>query len=142
MVLTAFDTNILAYLEGVVVTESDRVKRATSRAIFERVFEEGGFPVVPVQALAELHHVLVRKGRLSRHEASESVARLMSRSTVIGTDPGILADARSLSARHNIPTFDAMVLAAAAEARCDILYSEDFQPGLGWRGVEVVNPFA
>jgi predicted nucleic acid-binding protein len=33
-------------------------------------------------------------------------------------------------------------LSVAAENQCRILLSEDLQPGLTWRGVLVVDPFA
>jgi predicted nucleic acid-binding protein len=36
---------------------------------------------------------------------------------------------------------DAIILAAAVEARCDLLLSEDLQDGFAWRGVVVTNPF-
>jgi predicted nucleic acid-binding protein len=47
-----------------------------------------------------------------------------------------------LATDHRMRVWDALVLAAAAEARCDLLLSEDFQDGFVWRGVTVVNPFA
>jgi predicted nucleic acid-binding protein len=34
------------------------------------------------------------------------------------------------------------VLAAAAEAGCRLLLSEDLQDGFTWQGVTVTNPFA
>jgi predicted nucleic acid-binding protein len=34
------------------------------------------------------------------------------------------------------------MLAAAADAGCRLLLSEDLQEGFTWRGVTVVNPFA
>ncbi len=38
--------------------------------------------------------------------------------------------------------WDAVILSAAADARCRLLLSEDLQDGFTWRGVTVVNPFA
>jgi predicted nucleic acid-binding protein len=35
-----------------------------------------------------------------------------------------------------------VILAAAAEADCRLLLSEDLQDGLSWRGVTVVDPFS
>jgi predicted nucleic acid-binding protein len=42
---------------------------------------------------------------------------------------------------HQLPIWDALILAVAAESRCRLLLSEDFQNGFTWRGVTVVNPF-
>jgi predicted nucleic acid-binding protein len=33
-----------------------------------------------------------------------------------------------------------MILAAASEARCRLLLSEDMRDGLAWRGVTITNP--
>jgi len=38
--------------------------------------------------------------------------------------------------------WDAIVLATAAEAGCQMLLTEDLQAGFTWGGVTVVNPFA
>lgn len=38
-------------------------------------------------------------------------------------------------------SWDALILAVAAENHCRLLLSEDFQNGFTWRGVTVVNPF-
>jgi predicted nucleic acid-binding protein len=35
-----------------------------------------------------------------------------------------------------------VILAAAAEAGCRLLVSEDMQAGFTWGGVTIVNPFA
>lgn len=42
---------------------------------------------------------------------------------------------------HQLPVWDALILAVAAENHCRMLLSEDFQAGFTWRGVTVVNPF-
>ena len=43
---------------------------------------------------------------------------------------------------HQITMWDALILAVAAEKRCRLLLSEDFQDGFVWHGVTVVDPFA
>ena len=43
---------------------------------------------------------------------------------------------------HNLAIWDAIILAAAAEAGCRMLLSEDMQDGFTWGGVTIVNPFA
>ncbi|HUZ73330.1 MAG TPA: VapC toxin family PIN domain ribonuclease [Stellaceae bacterium] len=47
-----------------------------------------------------------------------------------------------LAGDQRLSIWDAVVLAAAAEAGCRMLLSEDFEPGFAWRGVTVVNPVA
>jgi predicted nucleic acid-binding protein len=42
---------------------------------------------------------------------------------------------------HGLSFWDALVLRAAKEAACTVLYSEDLQPGRSIDGVKIVNPF-
>jgi len=46
-----------------------------------------------------------------------------------------------LVADHQLPMWDALILAVAAENHCRLLLSEDFKQGFTWRGVTVVDPF-
>ena len=93
------------------------------------------------QALAELRHLLCKKLRLSGSAANDRVSLISGFSVIHPSDARLLEIAFSLAARHNFQTYDAIILAAAAEADCDTLYSEDMQHGFVWRGVEIVNPF-
>ena len=43
---------------------------------------------------------------------------------------------------HGLAFYDALVVASAIEAQCDILYSEDMQHGRSIGGLAIVNPFA
>lgn len=43
---------------------------------------------------------------------------------------------------HRLQIWDALILAVAAEQKCRLLLSEDFQNGFTWGGVTVLNPFA
>ena len=52
------------------------------------------------------------------------------------------AAALDLNVDHQVPMWDALILAVAAEARCRLLLSEDIQNSFTWRGVTVVNPFS
>ncbi len=47
-----------------------------------------------------------------------------------------------MAQRHNFSTHDAMILAAALEAGCATLWSEDMQHGMGVDGrLTIRNPF-
>ncbi len=43
--------------------------------------------------------------------------------------------------RYQISNWDAAILAAAQQLGCTIVYSEDLNPGQGYYGVRVENPF-
>jgi len=52
-----------------------------------------------------------------------------------------LQSAMDLTVDHQISMWDALIMSVAAENKCRLLISEDFQNGFTWRGVTVVNPF-
>ena len=51
------------------------------------------------------------------------------------------AAAVALARDHSLAFYDALILAAAIEAGCETLYSEDFQHGRRFGDLMVVNPF-
>ena len=141
MTRVALDTNILAYAEGLRAVPADEPKIAVAQRLLRRLIEETTAPVAPVQALAELHHLLRRKAGLSGSEAAARLARLRAAIEPAATTPGVFDAAMDLAEAHGLQTFDAVILAAAVEARCDLLLSEDLKDGFAWRGLVVCNPF-
>ncbi len=135
----ALDTNVIAYAEGVERAPEDRAKCA----IALRLLTPGGEDVLWAarQVLAELHAVLVRKARLSPAEAADRVREWAVRLGVIDIGPSVFEAALGLTADHGLRIYDSLILAAAVEARCDFLLTEDLQDGFAWRGVVVTNPF-
>ncbi len=53
-----------------------------------------------------------------------------------------MLSAVDLAVHHQLGIWDAVMLAAASEAGCRLLLSEDMQDGFTWGGVTVANPFA
>ena len=141
MTRVAIDTNVLAYAEGLVFASDNVPKIKIAQDLLEGLIAGSHAPVVPVQALAELHRLLLRKGRLPGAEVASRIARLRSLADMVGSSPTVFDEALTLSGDHGLHIFDAIILAAAVEGRCDILLSEDLQDGFAWRGVVVTNPF-
>jgi predicted nucleic acid-binding protein len=46
-----------------------------------------------------------------------------------------------LAENHRLSFYDALIVAWAIAAGCDILYSEDMQPGCDIGGLSIRNPF-
>jgi predicted nucleic acid-binding protein len=59
----------------------------------------------------------------------------------VPTTEDILLRALDLVTDHRFYIWDAVIFAAASEASCQVLLSEDMQDGFAWGGVQVVNPF-
>jgi predicted nucleic acid-binding protein len=135
-VKVALDTNVIAYAEGV----NPGLKRAAATDIVGRLPTSA--VIVPVQALGELFNVLVRKAGRSRTAARAAVQYWGNAFSIIETSQVIFLAAADLAAAHRLNIWDAVILAAAAQAKCGLLLSEDMQEGFTWGGVMVTNPFA
>lgn len=98
--------------------------------------------VLPVQVCGELYNVLRRKSGLSAEAAIQVVDRWRDSYLVADTTNETMGLAMELSGTHRMTIWDAVILTAAAQTRCDLLLSEDLQDGFRWRGVTVVDPFA
>ena len=132
----AVDTNVLAYAEAV----NGARHRDAAVALLQALPPES--TMVPVQALGELFTVLVRKAGRSRTDAAAAVLSWGDAFPLIETSNEVLLAATDLAHTHQLSIWDAVMVSAAADARCRLLLSEDLQEGFTWRGVTVTNPFA
>jgi predicted nucleic acid-binding protein len=132
----ALDTNVLAYSAGVNGPERKR----DALELLGKLSESETF--LPVQALGELFRVLVRKAKISPRLARTTILRYRDTYPLIETSSSVFLSATDLAVDHKINIWDAVIFAAAAEAGCRLLLSEDLQEGFTWGGVTVVNPFA
>lgn len=131
----ALDTNILVYAEGV----NDPARRDRVVTLLRKL--PSGNTYVPLQALAELFHVLVRKAGSPPSQAQSAILEWRDRYPVIETSQATLLSALELATRHGFRIWDAIIFSAASLSACRILLSEDLQDGFTWNGVTVVNPF-
>lgn len=137
----AFDTNILVYADAGDRTEQDEGKWLVVLDCISAHVAAGDRLFVPAQVLLELFDVLCRKAALGRNEASARVASWRDAMDIVPTNEAVLDAAMMLATQHGLRIFEAIILAAAAQAGCDALYTEDMQHGFTWNGVRVVNPF-
>jgi predicted nucleic acid-binding protein len=127
-----FDTNVLIYA---VAENEPRTARA------EELLLSGG--VVSVQVLNEFTAVARRKLQMPWAEVAEAVeAFLVLCPTPVPVTPEIHNAARAIAQKLGCNMYDALVVAAALDAECTTLYSEDFQDGQKIEGkLTVRNPF-
>ena len=132
----ALDTNILAYAEGV---NGQARKDAALRILQE--FREHEV-MLPVQALGELFVVLTRTAQREAAEVRSALLGWSDSFAMIETTPDVIVEAMELVTTHRLGFWDSVMLAAAAQAGCRFLLSEDRQDGFTWGGVPVRNPFS
>lgn len=132
----ALDTNVIVYAEGA----NDPKRQTRAKAVIRALPPTS--VVVPAQALGELFRVLTGKARWPTPRALAVVQEWRIAYIVAPTTSQTLASALDLAADHRLSIWDAVILAAAAEADCRLMLSEDMGDGFAWRGLTVVNPLA
>jgi predicted nucleic acid-binding protein len=134
-VRTALDTNLLVYAEGV----NGEARRSAALQALDALGEDD--VLIPAQALGELFAVLTRKAGRGAAEARDAVLDWTDSFAVIDTTQAVLLEAMEIVTTHRFSFWDSVMLAAAAQAGCRVLLSEDMQHGFTWRGVTIRNPF-
>lgn len=127
-----FDTNVLVYVVG----ERDR-RTETAEALLAA----GG--VISVQVLNELANVARRKLAMSWEEIDDALAAIRTLCpSPLPLTAGLHDAARRIAAKYGYSIYDGLIAAAALEAECDTLYSEDMQDGqMLEERVTIRNPF-
>jgi len=126
-----FDTNVLIY-----AFSEDEPRGAQA----EELIAGGG--VIGVQVLNEFTNVARRKLRWQWSEiesAIKVIEELLGAARPLTT--GIHAHAVLLARDHDLSFYDALIVAAAIDAGCRILNSEDLQDGQKFGTLTVENPF-
>lgn len=127
-----FDTNVVIYLLSSDTARADRA---------EELLGEGG--TVSVQVLNELASVARRKLRLAWAEVNDILAQVRAVCKVEPLTLEIHTRGISLAERYNFSVYDASILAAALQAGCVVLYTEDMQDGQVIDNLLTIrNPFA
>lgn len=128
------DTNVLAYQ----FDHSDPRRRQAALDVVQR--QEHTF-IISTQVMLELFVVLTRKLRPPLlHDGAAEVVDLLTQLIVVSTDDTLVRRAITTVGEHQVSLWDAMIIEAAAEARCDEIWTEDLATGATVRGVGIVNP--
>ena len=125
-----FDTNIILYL----------LDDGPKAEIAEGLIAKRG--QISVQVLNEALVNCLRKATMSWDEAGHFLGGIRQLCSVTDLTRATHDIGRALGARYGFSVYDAMIVAAALEAGCTTLYSEDMQDGLLVEGqLRIVNPF-
>lgn len=126
------DTNVLVYAVG---DDSTRTPRA------EALLHAGG--VISVQVLNELAAVAHRKLKMSWPEIADALAAIRALCPApVAVTLETHEHALKLASEYGFHIYDALIVAAALDADCGELYSEDMQNGQVIEGrLRLRNPF-
>jgi predicted nucleic acid-binding protein len=126
-----FDTNILLYL----------VSGNTAKAqCAEDLVSEGG--VISVQVLNEFASVAARKLHMPISEIREFLEPIRMICSTASITPETHERGLELAERYGFSIYDAMIVASALLAGCDILYSEDFHDEQRIEDLVITSPFS
>lgn len=126
-----FDTNVLIY----AFAAGDR-----RSAKAESLLAEGG--VIGVQVLNEFTNVVRRKLGWDWPQVDAAlrvIAELTGPARSLTAD--IHTQAVKLARDSSLSFYDALIVAAAADAGCLLLFTEDLQHGRKFGGLTIQNPF-
>ena len=126
-----FDTNTLLYLLSTDNNKANWVSKNLQQS-----------NVISIQVLNEFTSASLRKIKLTSAELDEFLDLFTSTFNVKSLDMGTFEIGLTVSRRYGYQHYDAMIIAAALQAGCERLYSEDMQhQQIINKRLEIVNPF-
>jgi predicted nucleic acid-binding protein len=134
--LIAFDTNLLIYAE--IPEGLDGRHERAARILTKLAHRQA---VAPIQVLGEFINVCRKKRLVPLELAMQKVANYALMFETPQTELADIANAASISARHDLQFFDALIVTISARAGADVLLSEDMQNGQIIGDLRILNPF-
>jgi predicted nucleic acid-binding protein len=100
--------------------------------------------VISYQVVQEFFNVAMRRFEtpMSAAEADQYLAATFRPLLAVHSSPALFSEAIRLGSKFQLSWYDSLIVAAAIEAQCEVLYSEDLQHGQRLESVTVTNPFA
>ena len=138
--MNAVDTNVLIYASD----SDDHKKGPVAVALLDRLTREPAPPVLLWQVFCEFTAFIAKARQRvgAGPEAFEFVRAVRDRFTLVVPRPEVASLAIDIHVTDQVSIWDALLLAACADAGVIRLYTEDVQSRPIIRGVEIVNPFA
>lgn len=132
------DSNVFVYL----VDEVDHRKHGIAREVVGAALS-GGTGVVSFQVVQEALHVLTRKLRvpLLPADAVDFMRDALAPLWQVQPSPALYERGVQLQDKSRLSFHDALIVAAALEAGCTRLLTEDLQHGQRIEGLRIENPF-
>ena len=132
------DTNILVYS----FDQSTTRKSAEADRLIKQALTTGK-GVISYQVVQEFFNVAYRRFPEPMHleQAEQFLATVLRPLWAVYSSPSLCIRALQILDRFRLQWYDALIVAGALEAKCGILYSEDFQNGQRVGDLEIRNPF-
>jgi len=134
-----FDTNVFIYL----LDDIDPDKQTIAQRLIAQALGHNS-ACISHQVIQETLNVVTRKftKRVPPEIAAEMLKQFLLPLWRVMPSAGLYQNALSLQSRYGYSFYDSLIVAAALEAGCNTLYSEDLQHGQVIETVTIRNPFA
>jgi predicted nucleic acid-binding protein len=134
-----FDSNVFVYL----FDETDDHKRHVAERLIVQALEASN-ACISFQVVQETLNILTRKLKpaVSEPNAQRFLESVLQPLWRVMPSVALYQRGLALQARYKLSFYDALIVAAALEAGCKRLLSEDMQHGLRIEKLTIINPFA
>jgi predicted nucleic acid-binding protein len=132
------DTNVFVYsLDATAPVKARRARDLIHDGL------ETGKGIVSYQVVQEFFSVAFRQFRkpMSAFAAEEFLNTTFRPLLAVHTSPALYFSALHVYSRYQFSWYDCLIVAAALEAECAVLYTEDMQHGQKLDGLRIENPF-
>lgn len=130
------DTNIFVYL----FDETNADKRARAEHLVQQALEnETG--CISYQVVQETLNVITRKLNATPEKARQMLDYALIPLWRVNPTRTLYQRGLDLQTRYKLSFYDSLIVAAALDAGCKTLYSEDLQHGQHIEGIIITNPF-
>jgi predicted nucleic acid-binding protein len=132
------DSNVFVYL----FDETDERKRGVAEGIVGSALRTGGASI-SFQVVQETLNVVTRKlpAPMTAEDAKRFMERVLAPLWRVSPSSALYRRGLDLQARYRYGFYDSLIVAAALDAGCARLYSEDLQDGQRIEGLAIENPF-
>lgn len=132
------DSNVFVYLFDEV---DDRKREAASRLVDNAL--EAGTGVISFQVVQETLHVILRKlpTPATGPDATDFMEQVLTPLWRVMPSTAIYRQCIEIQSRYRYGFYDSLIIAAALEAGCRTLYSEDMQHGQRIEQLTIRDPF-
>ena len=132
------DTNIFVYS---LDRHSPAKQKVATRLIREALASGKG--IISYQVVQEFFNVALRgfADVMSAAEAEQYLGTIFRPMLGVQSSPALMGEALRLHERYRFAWYDSLILAAALESRCGVLYSEDLRHGQMVGDLRIANPF-
>jgi len=98
--------------------------------------------IISEQVLAEVSVNLLKKGGFAEKRLLLILESFYSRYKVVVSHPFLHEKASKIRTKYSLSYWDSMIIAAALDADCTVLLTEDIQHGqIIYNSLKIINPF-